>query len=791
MIARKKGIWVKFLYTSIHMKYLTMNGMAIKNQDRHGAEFMKAKIFLITAMLFASLVVIVPIPVSAAPKYDWTHYDPKDDVMMYRTGGTFKFDNWNNVEITKMTSTYDPKTVSPLDDEIVLTMTVEGTIQNRDDYKYAFIVLADGEEYMFGAYQNDRGIGFKLGSKELMLGVEAEGENTDTLTITFNANNIGPPSSSFEFSGAAVYSVGESKRYLDLAAPDKLILITEPSDGSTVNGDITVKGVIRESIQNQPNGDVKISIDGTEDDVVMTGSDSWTYDLDTTTLSEGEHTIYVEVKDSGLDNADDEIKINVHQNTQDQSIYKSFTQKPIAHVGDWYHYETLGDAKISGINLGIDNEMDTRIEALETISVDSSQYETYRMKIETAGSQDLGYVNYTNENTRTSWRDSEDFGTIMENTVSIVDVTFRPETTVNTTTTYSPPLETHNKFSVKVGFNIGSTDIRWKLSTTADSDSTTTVEGQPPTSDSYKEALEVHGECLSYKSTYPVFGHNYQDIYVIRTYYENPGMSIVEYYSPELGVPVQMDTYDPSRELMFSLGLESWEQMPFSIVIEDITFEPEEPKAESEGKIIVHIKNVGAEEATNFGITVKDGTIQVGQQQTVTSISAGSTEEVSIDWTPKTEGTHTIEATATKGNTNLAERVENVEVGPPGEDGGFNVLYIFMIIVAVVVIILAVLLLKRKGAAKPKEEAVEAEATPVQEGAQIQTAAPAAQTAPSAPVTVAAEPEVVVAPAATTAPQEITETIQCPSCKQNFTVSYQSKPVRVKCPGCGTEGVLR
>ena len=50
---------------------------------------MKSKVFLIVAMMFVSLLVIAIGPVEAAPTYDWTHFDPKDDVLKVRTGGDF------------------------------------------------------------------------------------------------------------------------------------------------------------------------------------------------------------------------------------------------------------------------------------------------------------------------------------------------------------------------------------------------------------------------------------------------------------------------------------------------------------------------------------------------------------------------------------------------------------------------------------------------------------------------------------------------------------------------------
>lgn len=725
---------------------------------------------LIAAFMLASLIVIIPNSVNAAPDYEQTKYDPKSDVMRVRTGGDFKFASWNDVEITKMTS---HKEGSGIGASIELTMTVDGTIRNSDAYKYVFVIIADGDQYIFGAFQSGQGIGFKMGSDQLILGVTASGAGTNTLTISFLESSIGSPQNSFEFSGASVYSEGDYERYIDLGTPDKLVLITEPSDGSTVSGTITVKGVIMDSIENQPDGDVKIRIDKTGPWLDVSGYDPWTYLLDTTSLSAGEHTIEVKVGDTSLDNGKDEIKIHVDQNT---AGYKSFDQLPSIHVGDKYHYETIGTPTVSGIDLSITNEMDIEVETYESVTVGTTGYEAYKTYGHTEGSQDLGYFSYTNTVDRWSWKEDQTFGTVKDHTVSIVDVTLRPETTVDTTTEYTPPLEQHNEYNVKVGFK-----NNWETPTIdADSTSLTYVEGDDePTSDSYSESFVVTGECLYYKSSHSVLGNNYEDVYLIRTYYENPGVSIVEYYSPDLGVPVQIDTFDASRNKLFSLGLDSYTQIPFSAVISDITFDPDPPKAEQENRIMVKIENVGKEDTEDFTITVKDGGSQV-DQQTVSSIAVGETKDVEIKWTPKTEGNHTLIVTISYQGDPLDVETRYVNVGSPSSDDKPDMMmYILIIIIVIIVIlVLVMILMKRRGAGEGKAKKEKAPS----ETPQPQVAA--------APVTVATESEPQAAPTPSQ-PQILSESIQCPSCKQGFTVKYQSKPIRVKCPNCGTEGVLK
>lgn len=740
---------------------------------------MKTKIMLMALMIFASFVVVTVNPVTAdleAEDYDITKYDPMDDVMRVRSGGDFKFSPHDNVEIKWISSSYD----SSLIPKIELKMTVKGQIKNHEDYKYAFTVIADGDEYIFAAYQNGIGVGFEMGSSQLIIGVSASGENTNTLTITFPVSEIGPPDSEFDIFGAAVYSVEDSERFIDMA-PDKLLLITEPSDGSTVSGDdLTVTGEIRQYHSGVPTGTIKLKIDnGPLEDVI--GSDPWSYKLDTTSLTDDEHTIYVEIEGTEFN---DEITIYVDQDTGN---YKSFSKSDnrFPNVGDWYKYTNVGNPKISGINLPFTSEMTTQVTDLT--SVDGT--EVYQVESHSEGEQDLGYIRYNNTVDRTSWKETDELGTVKENTISTVEVTFRPDTEVNTTTEYTPPLDIHNGFEVEVGF-----DNLWKFHTTAKAESETTVAGGGTTQDSYNEPLDVTSECLYYLSSHPVPGGNFQDIYVIRSYYENPGVSIVEFYSPEMGVPVQIDTYDASRNLLFSLGISDHFQVPFSVVIDAVSFDPSKPKADSENNIIVTVNNIGTETASNVEVTAYDGDSQIGQG-TISSIAAGENVDETIKWTPKSEGSHTIRITLSYDDTVLAETTTTVTVEEAPPDDGVDMFFILLLLfVCIVVAVIVVVVMKTRG--KKSEEAPPVEAVEAVEAQEVE-AAPV-EAAPAGGVVVASQ-EAAVTPeaaaptqaAATPAqPQMQEETIQCPSCKNGFTIKYESKPVKVKCPNCGIEGVL-
>jgi hypothetical protein len=538
-------------------------------------------------------------------------------------------------------------------------MTVKGTIQKNESYNYVFVVKSDGNIYIFTAYIEGLPVGFRYGSNPVIISVTVSGEGTDTLTIVFNEDSIGPPQHIFEVSGAAIVSHGQDEKYIDTVASDRLIRITEPSDGSTVNGIVTVKGVIRESIDGQPNGAVKIAIDGGPPQDVS-GTDPWSYNLNTTALTEGAHTIHVEVEGAGLDNAEDEITIYVDR---DAGSYPSFNLKPESNIGDWYQYVDLGPGNFDGFQIEVISELLVQVVDIENITVGGTEYEAYKIRSQSKIDKDFWYIAFQYTIDETSWKETDDYGIVMQNTMAQLHMTLQPRTTVDKSTQFSPPLEMYNDFSVAVGF-----DNKWVFNSNADSSSKTTVYYQTHENPPYSENLHIVGECLNYKSTHSVFDSTFHDIFLIQTYYENPGMYTIEYYSPELGMPVQIDTFDPNRNLITSLGLKTWEQIEFTIEMGNVTLNPVVPEAGSENLISVEIKNTGEGNATNITIIVTDNGFVIGEE-TIALILPNQTKSININWTPTSDGNHSISIITSHSNINHTEEAVDVEVFYPDEDG--------------------------------------------------------------------------------------------------------------------------
>jgi plastocyanin len=95
------------------------------------------------------------------------------------------------------------------------------------------------------------------------------------------------------------------------------IVIDEPSDDATVNGTLTVKGRAIQGLGQPSVTDVEHRLDSevnwTRINVTDPTASTWTFEIDTTTLDEGAHTILVRARSGGDEVARDDVRINVQR----------------------------------------------------------------------------------------------------------------------------------------------------------------------------------------------------------------------------------------------------------------------------------------------------------------------------------------------------------------------------------------------------------------------------------------------------------------------------------------------
>ncbi len=92
--------------------------------------------------------------------------------------------------------------------------------------------------------------------------------------------------------------------------------ISEPADGSTVSGKITIKGTA--SDEDGSITKVEISLDDATEWLEVTGLDSWTYTLDTKKLANGEYTMLLRCFDGSTYSKISEITVTVENEDDDE-----------------------------------------------------------------------------------------------------------------------------------------------------------------------------------------------------------------------------------------------------------------------------------------------------------------------------------------------------------------------------------------------------------------------------------------------------------------------------------------
>ncbi len=116
------------------------------------------------------------------------------------------------------------------------------------------------------------------------------------------------------------YDAGKAYLYLGVINQPPTCTISSPSNGSTVNGTITISGTASDIDGTVTQ--VQIKIDNS-DQVIASGTTSWSYSWDTTKESNGNHTIYVRSYD-GSDYSTIESKTVTVENEEDDGTPSLF-----------------------------------------------------------------------------------------------------------------------------------------------------------------------------------------------------------------------------------------------------------------------------------------------------------------------------------------------------------------------------------------------------------------------------------------------------------------------------------
>ncbi|MCK5561926.1 MAG: hypothetical protein KAJ51_15110, partial [Thermoplasmata archaeon] len=248
--------------------------------------------------------------VTAQSDYDVSYSDPTDDVQLFTDEGEMmEVSGHADIDISVIKSSKPS-----IKQSIELELTVVGTIQNSEEISYMFSIMNAEESIYMVTYQNGNCTGFSVQDEFYTPDIlVATGAGTNTLKVLIPVKNLGYVS---EYDLAATTMELEEdpeafNSYIDNAPDESLtwgdgsdgwdddwvepiILITEPAPGSTVYDKIHIMGVTMGPEYNISSVEVQLDSNSESGWAVASGSDAWetwSYDWETETVSDGKHII--------------------------------------------------------------------------------------------------------------------------------------------------------------------------------------------------------------------------------------------------------------------------------------------------------------------------------------------------------------------------------------------------------------------------------------------------------------------------------------------------------------------
>ena len=564
-----------------------------------------------------------------AVNYDQHYYDPFGDIQLVTHEGHFSTDNqWEDLDIIEMISSENTSGAgSSQKTEITLSITVKGIIQDNDGIIYAVYITSDSEEY-FLTYEDKEAMGLNLNSGE-SVALQVSGAGTSTISFTIEDSTIGNPSSIFKWHGITKKRT-DTKTYGDIA-PNKLVKITEPWDRQTVYGTLTIKGEIRNSVLDMEKVEIQIdsmSSGGWEEIWSGGRSSSWDHDIDTTSLGDGMHTINVRATDSTGLEFKDSIDINV--NTYSAINPAATDVKPAFFIGDCYNFEIsqVPSDEPETINIDILTQSTMEVKVTEQ-DVDVDGTNCLELRSEQTGYLYVGNIEFDFETKGQQYLDQMNSDIVKESTELTLSSAHTQDETQMKTTIYDPP-KVYYDFPIEVA-------KEWSGSTTAEID----LNGESST-----ENLNIKNRCI-FSENIAVPAGSFE-CFAIRS--QNSGATFykVEYYAPNIGYPVRIETFDIDDNLIGVLVLSAYSIkdtfIEFTGDLDLIIENPDEKIFEGDELTFkVEVENTGlgsAEKALVKGfVSLADSNGEaVPFDQECLRLNAGVKDIINLVWTAQEAG---------------------------------------------------------------------------------------------------------------------------------------------------------
>ncbi len=532
---------------------------------------------IVKAMFISLIFVALLLPQSAfAEGYDITYDDPSYDVEDMLGGYISGYDYLDIIQINSYETNFGT--------HLVLEMTVMGLITDSGDISYSFYIM-DGEEDVYYIWYSDgvcTGYDYESGSSSVL---QASGSGSETLEVRIQISEV-EDISDYDFYGEALEYDDVNNVYPMDRAPDLdddwyddddyyyydvPIMITEPRPGSTVYGTRTIKGVTEYwggEIES-----VEIQLDSTYSGGWQAASstdswDTWSFEWDTTSYSDGENTINARAYD-GYEYYYDSIDVFVDQSTESSP---RTTDVPELAVGLELEYEIIfpGDSYYYLGDMDIDAEMTMKVIDKETIEVDGEDYETYAIEMKMSISMTMTFEDETMSSSITmdsiQWLRVSDLATIkmeMEMQTSYSYWGTSGTETQEATSTCDPPMDSYN-FPISIGETWEA--IGTVTTTTQTSGSLSGGYSDTDVSETTQEYEALHVEDVTVSAgtfeTFVIWSGESSDSTLSSgaSLFTSGSVYTLTYYSPELGFPVKTESYDSNRELQLTMELTSYKE---------------------------------------------------------------------------------------------------------------------------------------------------------------------------------------------------------------------------------------
>jgi hypothetical protein len=535
--------------------------------------------FRLIKLMFLGLIsftLLIP-QLACAEGYDITYDDPSYDVEDMFGGPIGGYEHIDIIQINSHEANFGT--------HLVLEITVVGLITDSEDISYSFYLM-DGEEDVYNICYSDgvcTGYDYEDGSSDVL---QATGSGSETLEVRIQISEVDDISDYDYYAEASEYDDVNNVYPWD-RAPDEEddwyddddywyyygvpVMITEPRPQSTVYGTRTIKGVT--DYWGSDMESVEIQIDSTYSGGWQAASsydswETWSFEWDTTSYSDGEHTINARAYD-GTEYYYDSIYVFVDQSSKSSPRTMNV---PELLVGTVLEYEIDYPADIYSFyeDTIIDAEMVMAVIDIETIEVDNKEYEVYAVEMTMTLSMTLVFDDETMtikaEMDGTQWLRVSDLATVktdMDMTMTYSYFGMSGTENQETTSTCDPPLDTYN-FPISIGETWEATST--VTTTTKTSGSIYSDSEETDVSDSNQEYEALHVEDVTVTAgtfeTFVIWSGDSSDSTLgggTSLFSSGSGYTLT-YYSPEIGFPVKTESYDNNRDLQASMELISFEK---------------------------------------------------------------------------------------------------------------------------------------------------------------------------------------------------------------------------------------